>query len=58
MRKLAARAIISDCVELSDTHVCFLHIQLEGTSVWLPNMQGAPPGVDLESSRSAVKSES
>ena len=28
----------SDSVELCDTHVCFLHIHLIGTYVWLPIM--------------------
>ena len=43
MRRLAAREIISDCVDLSDTRVCFLHIQRKVTNVWLPNMHSACP---------------
>ena len=58
IRKPASSDIISDSVELCDTEVCFLHIQLIGTSVLLPNMHKAPPDVDLESSRSSAKSES
>ena len=37
MRKHASREIISDSVELCETDVCFLHIQLFGTNVWLPD---------------------
>ena len=37
---------------------CFLHIQLIGTNVWLPEMHNVPPEVDFESSRSPAKSES
>ena len=36
--KPPSREIISDPVELCETEVCFLHIQLMGTNVWLPNM--------------------
>ena len=54
----ASREMISDSVELWDTEVCFLHIQFTGTNVRLPNKQKIPPEVDLESSRSAAKSES
>ena len=36
----------------------FLHIQLNGTTVWLPNMHKSPLDVDFESSRSLAKSES
>ena len=50
--------IISDSVELWETDVCFLHIQLIGTNVWLPKMHNVPPEVDFESSRSPAKSES
>ena len=57
MRRPASRGI-SDPVELCDTHVCLLHIQLTGTHVWLPNMHNVPPEVDFESSRSPAKSES
>ena len=52
------REIISPSVALCDTHVYFLHIQLVGTNVWLPNKHIVPPEVDLESSRSLAKSES
>ena len=48
LRRPAAREVISDRVDLCDTHVCFLHIQLKGTNVWLPNMHSAPLEVDLE----------
>ena len=48
----------SDSVELCETAVCFLHIQLLGTNVWLPKMHNVPPEVDFESSRSPAKSES
>ena len=33
MRKFALREMISDSVELCETEVCFLHIQLFGTDV-------------------------
>ena len=49
---------ISNSVELWETDVCFLHIQLIGTNVWLPKMHNVPPEVDFESSRSPAKSES
>ena len=39
IRKPASRETISDSVELCDTHLCFLHNQLFGTYVWLPNAQ-------------------
>ena len=58
MRKPASREIISASVELCETEVCFLHIQLIGTNVWLPKMHRTPPDVDFESSRSPAKSES
>ena len=41
-----------------ETDVCFLHIQLIETNVWLPKMHNVPPGVDFESSRCPAKSES
>ena len=47
MRKRASREIISDSVELCETEVCFLHIQLIGTNVWLPKMHLIPPDVDF-----------
>ena len=54
----ASKEMISDSVELWETAVCFLHIQLLGTSVWLPKTHNVPPEVDVESSRSPAKSES
>ena len=54
----ASKEMISDSVELCETEVCFLHIQLIGTNVWLPKMHNVPPDVDFESSRSPAKSES
>ena len=38
--------------EKCETEVCFLHIQLIGTNVWLPKIHKTPPDVDFESSRS------
>ena len=52
-----SREIISDSVELWETDVCFLHIQLIGTNVWLPKTHNVLPEVDFESSRSPAKSE-
>ena len=40
------------------TDVCFLHIQLIGTNVWLPKMHKIVPDVDFDSLRSAGESES
>ena len=54
----ASKEIISDSGELCETEVCFLHIQLIGTNVWLPKMHNVPPEVDFEPSRSPAKSES
>ena len=54
----ASKEMISDSVEVCETEVCFLHIQLIGTNVWLPKMHNVPPEVDFESSRSPAKSES
>ena len=56
--KPASREIISASVELCETEVCLLHIQLIGTNVWLPKMHKIPPDVDFESSGSRAKSES
>ena len=53
-----SKEMICDSVELCETEVCFLHIQLVGTNVWLPKMHNVPPEVDFESSRSPAKSES
>ena len=58
MRKPASREIISDSVELCETEVCFLHIQLMVTNVRLPKIHRTPPEVDFEPSRSLAKSES
>ena len=58
MRKPASTEIISDSVELGETDVCFLHIQLVGTHVRLPKMHKLPTEADFESSRSPPKSES
>ena len=55
-RKPASRDIKSASAELCETVVCFLHIQLIGTNVWLPKMHKSPP--DVESSRSTAKSKS
>ena len=44
-----SKEIISDSVELWETDVCFLHIHLIGTNVWLPKVHNAPPEVDFES---------
>ena len=54
----ASKEMISDSVQLCGTEVCFLHIQLIGTNVWLPKTHNVPPDVDFESSRSPAKSES
>ena len=48
--------IISASVELCETEICFLHIQLIGTNVSLPEMHKTTPDVDFESSRSPAKS--
>ena len=58
MRKLASREMISASVELCETEICFLRIQLIGTNVWLPKKHKTPPDVDFGSSRSLAKSES
>ena len=50
--------MISASVELCETEVCFLHIQLIGTNVWLPKMHKIPSDADFESSKSPTKSES
>ena len=53
-----SREIFWDSVELWETDVCFLHIQLIGTNVWLPKTHNVPPEVNFESSGSPAKSES
>ena len=55
MRKSASREIISASVELCETEVCDLHIQLIGTNVLLPKMHRFSPDVDF---MSPAKSES
>ena len=47
-----SKEMISYSVELCETEVFFLHIQLIGTNVWLPKTNKVPPEVDFESSRS------
>ena len=54
----ASKEMTSDSVELCETAVCFLHIQLNGTNVLLQKMHNVPPEVHFESSRSPAKSES
>ena len=54
----ASKVMISDSVEVCETEVCFLHLQLIGTNVWLPKTHNVPPEVDFESSISPAKSES
>ena len=56
IRNPASREMISDSVELCETEVCFLHIQLTGTNVLLPKIHKTPHEVDFESSRSPAKS--
>ena len=58
MRSPASREMISDSVELCETELCFLHIQLTGTNVLLRKTHKTPHEVDFESSRSPAKSES
>ena len=58
IRSPASNEMISDSVELWDTDVCFLHIQLTESNVWLPKIHRISPEVDFESSRSPAKSES
>ena len=55
---LASKEMISDSVELCETEVCFLHIQLIVTNVRLPKIHKIHPEVDFESSRSPAKTES
>ena len=53
IRSPASNEIISDSLELWDTDVCFLHIQLvKDTNVRLPKVHiSIPPEVDFESSK-------
>ena len=57
MRNPASKGMISDSVELWDTDVCFLFIQLMGTNVRLPKIRKNPSEIDFESSKSSAKSE-
>ena len=43
----ASKEMISDSVELCETEVCFLHIQLIGTNAWLPKTHNIPLDVDF-----------
>ena len=56
--KPAWREMISASAELCETEVCFLHIQIIDTNVWLPKMHRIPPDVRFESSVYPAKSES
>ena len=58
MRTPASRDIISASVEVCETEVCLLHIELAGTNLGLPKMHKSPLNVDFDSSRSPAKSES
>ena len=44
----ASRVMVSDSVELCETEVCFLHIQLFGRSVWILNPQDPLQNQSLE----------
>ena len=55
MRKPAWREIISTSVELCETEVCFLHIQLTGRNEWLPNMLRIPADVQFKSLKFPAK---
>ena len=48
-RKLASKEITSDSVEPCENENGFLHIQLMGKNVRLPNIHRIPPDVDFES---------
>ena len=43
MREPASKEITSDSLELCETEVCFLHIQLMRTNVRIPNIHGVHP---------------
>ena len=58
MHKTASTEMISASVELCETEVCFLHIQLTGTNVWLPNMLRIPADVKFKSLKFPAKSNS
>ena len=57
-RKPASEDKTSDSVELCETAVCFLHIQLLGMNVRLPKTHRTPPEDDFASFRSGATSES
>ena len=46
MRNPASREMTSASLELCETEVCFLHIQLMGANVRLPKMHRILPDVD------------
>ena len=58
IRSSSSKELMSDSVELWETDVCFLPIQLHGKYVPLPQIHKTLPEVDFESSRSPAKSES
>ena len=58
IRSPTSSEMISDFVQLGDTDVCFLHIQLMGANVRLPKIHKTPSEIDFVSSRSPAKSES
>ena len=59
MRNPASNEMISNSVELWDTDICFLHIQLIGTNVRLPKIHKIPlTEADFESSKPPTTSES
>ena len=47
LRSPLSREIISDSVQLCETAVCFLHIQLTGTNVLLPEIHKTPREVEF-----------
>ena len=56
MRRPASKEITSDSVELRDTDVCFLHIQLIRTNVWLPKIHRILPSPPSPSSHPRLTS--
>ena len=50
--------MISDSVEVCETEVSFLHIQLIGTNAWLPKMHNVPPDVDILSPQDLLQNRS
>ena len=57
MRKPASKEVTSGSVELCETEVCVLHIQLMGTNVRVPKIHRILPDVDCGSTRSPGKCE-